>query len=163
MRFAALPLLATVLIGCDGASRPDGTSTTGSDNEQVNIADALAGYEVTLPKQQAEEFRDVLNANVKEEQILAFLRKLLADKRVDWRLKAVAAIVAADVLLFKKKMNDNMGPNGVVIRVWGVGGQETVCTTIPPGTWEWILSDDWKLKKKVATTVPVYWTVTPRK
>ena len=78
--------------------------------------------------------------------------------RSDWRVKAVAA----DVLLFKKKMNDNMVLNGVVIRVWGVGDQSTVCTTISPDTWKWIVPDDWKAKTKVATTVPLYWTVTPR-
>jgi len=163
MRFAALPLLALLLIGCDGAGRSTSTtSKTGAADEAVRIAEAFAGYEVTLPKKQAEEFRDFLNANIPEEQIFGLLKKLVADKRVDWRVKAVAAIVAADVLLFKKKMNDNMGPNGVVIRVWGDNGQYTICTTVAPGTWEWILPDDWKQKMKVATTVPLYWTVTPR-
>ncbi len=55
-----------------------------------------------------------------------------------------------------------MGPNGVNIRVWGVEGQKTVCTIVPLSTWDGILPDDWKLKKKAATTVPSYWTVTPR-
>jgi hypothetical protein len=83
-------------------------------------------------------------------------------KRVDWRIKALAAIVAADVLLFKKKMNDNMGAKGVVIRVWGIEGQNTVCTTVAPGTADWALPEEWKIKKKAATTIPLYWTVTSR-
>lgn len=128
-------------------------------DERVRIAGAFAGYELTLPKQQAEDFRDFLNANISEEQIYAFLKELVSDKRVAWRIKAIAAIVAADVILFKKKMNANMGPNGVVIRVWGTDARSSVCTTIAPDTWTWMLPNDWK---KVTTTIPLYWTITPR-
>jgi hypothetical protein len=106
--------------------------------------------------------QDFLNANISEEQISALLSKFVRDNRIVWQVKAVATIVAADVILFKTKMNDNMGPNGVVIRVWGVDGIKPVCTIATPDIWDWILPEDWNLKMKVVTTVPLYWTVTPR-
>jgi hypothetical protein len=163
MRFAFLSFLTVVVMGC-GVDRPPATSTEGEvDDEQVTITEAFCGYELTLPKRQAESFRVFLNENVSEEQIFTFLTRLFSNKRVDWRMKALAAIVAADVLLFKKKMNDNLGPRGVVIRVWGIEGQNTVCTTVAPGTGDWVLPNSWKVKKKVASTIPLYWTVTARR
>lgn len=127
--------------------------------ERVTITGAIAGYEATLPRKQAEELRDFLNANVSEERIAVFLARLMASE-ARWEVKVLAALIAVDVVLFKKKMNDNMGPAGVVVRVWGLdaSGLE-VCTLIRRAPY---VPEEWKAKATVAATVPVFWRITPR-
>lgn len=93
----------------------------------VAVVAIQGGYEILLNRRTAELLRDAL-ADADEKQIAATLRDLAKKQREEGgeddqeaaTLELVAFLAASQLPGFKKELNANMGPGGVLIRVTGL-------------------------------------------
>jgi hypothetical protein len=121
------------------------------------------GYQIQLPRAAAVKIRDFLNDKVDEKGIAAALQDLQGDEKLDPRTVLVAGVLARDIPAFKKELNDQMGADGVTVRVYGVRrGKDRprlrmIAEALPEPA-----RDAMQKAGAIIKTVPVHWTVTPR-
>lgn len=117
------------------------------------------GYEFCLEKKSAEALKNFLNETVDKISILSFLEILTT--RIRPELKFLAILIAADLIHFRNKLNDNMGIDGVCVRVWGIAARKLLVTCTSPFGID-LLPKKWRNYIDAATTTPLYWKIRPR-
>jgi len=135
------------------------------------------GYQVTLTRPAAEKLRAALDVVEDEKELADALREVAKspsakDASTSATLEIVAAVLASQVPQFKKSLADNLGANGVVVRVYGLQRDKVLAKPRPilkraVEVAREVLPDDAKGQLDAiltaARTTPLTWKVEPRK
>ena len=114
-------VVAIIMFQNTGCKISDDPSETDADVRILSSEMLYGGinhYRVALSKYAATTLLESLNQYATAESIIAVLEKI-SKKTKKPELVLLGLVIVGDILLFKKALKDNMGPNGVIIDVWG--------------------------------------------
>lgn len=143
----------------------------------VRFETIKGGYQVTLTRPATDKFRDALDAVQDEKALADSLRDVAKtpaakDAGTSPTLEIVAIVLAGQLPQFKKALADNLGENGVTIRVYGLQREKVLAKPRPilqraVAVAREVLPDDAKGQLEAvltaARTTPLMWKVEPRK
>ena len=138
------------------------------EEQPARIELTRSGYDIILTRRAAEKLRKTLDTFTQEQMIADALRAGAMneeDAEVREALELAALLISREVPKMREALRENMGPNGVVISVYGIESKpkrdrpllRRIGQALPPDLQE-------KARKiiKVARTTPVYVGVEPR-
>jgi hypothetical protein len=143
----------------------------------VRFESIKGGYQVTMTRAAAEKFRDALDVIRDEKSLAEALREAAKspaakDAGTSPALEVVALVLSTQVPQFKKSLAENLGANGVVVRVYGLQRDKLFRKPRPilqraVEVAREVLPDDAKGQLDAvltaAKTTPLVWKVEPRK
>jgi hypothetical protein len=179
LRAKASALFATLFVVSAASADVERLPMPRVVEKPVRVELLKAGYQVTLTRPAAEQLRDLLNASNDEKKLAESLREMAKDDQRDERVAAqlkLLALIAGQMPALKKTLAEKMGPEGAVIRVYGVEKKKLFAKDRPilegiveavrgalPAVLPPDAGDVVKTALAVAKTTPVYWTIEGRK
>ncbi|MCE9532058.1 MAG: hypothetical protein K8T89_13175 [Planctomycetes bacterium] len=137
----------------------------------VRIEKMVGGYQVILTRKASENLRDALAA-IGDGQPYTELAKLavkeLNDPEAEKKINLLAFVVKTQAPSMKKALDEKMGPNGAIIKVFGVENKNVpepppIVKAIGEAFLPADIKDKVQTGLKVLNTTPLFWRVEGQK
>jgi hypothetical protein len=135
----------------------------------IHIEAIKSGYQVTLSREGAELLRaglGLLGDGKAASDIAKQVAKKRNDPELDKQIEFLSLILKTQAPAIKKALDEKAGPNGAVIRVFGIEKKRLPERPLLKSLGEAFLPDDWKEVLQTGVTVinttPIWWRVEGR-
>jgi hypothetical protein len=136
----------------------------------IQIESIKSGYQITLSREGAELLSGGLGLLGDGKAVTDIAKKIAAnrnDPELNKQIEFVALILKTQAPAIKKALDEKMGPNGAVIKVFGIEVKKDPKFPLLRSAAEAFLPPDWKDVLKTGETMlntkPLWWKVEGRK
>lgn len=168
-----MPALACLLLGVPASALadPEVLPPPREVGKFIHIESIkTGGYQITLSREGAEFLRDglvLLGDGKSVVDIARLVTKKRNDPEVGKQIEFLALILKSQAPAIRKALDEKTGPNGAVIKVYGIEKKRLPAMPLLKSLGEAFLPNDWndllKTGITVANTTPLLWRVEERK